>query len=405
MHVDNVIFKGLRKYKGLKLIDASKGICSSSALSQFESGKINLSETNKFSLLQKYGVKFIPQKEDLAYMRDKVENLKNLVRNFYVSSCKKFYETVVLREGYLYYDMNLLIDSFNILSMYETLYNQNAEMAYARMKVLEQVEDLMSQSQRKEYYFNIALIHLFLRHESEDVEIAFNKSFRNMIDSNDDFVMYWYAYSMKYFGKKMIAIKYYQEVERQFMMVNNFLGIQNVLLDLAELFLIVNETQIAQEYLDKYSDKRVLQKSSFAVNDGLYYAISGQIEFYKGKYRKALSNFQNALKCSYDYYIKTDLDDYIHVSMLDIYSHTDEEKYIKLADTMRNSYNAKVPSYLGAYFIRESLSEKEYEEYISKIIIPNRHLLSNRNYTMIVNRYKQYLTTKKRYSALTKIIL
>ncbi len=405
MHVDNIIFKGLRKYKGLKLIEASKGICSSSALSQFESGKINLSDVNKFGLLQKYGVKFIPQKEDIAYMRDKVENLKNLVRNFYVSSCKKFYETIVLREGYLYYDMNLLIDSFNVLSMYETLYNQDAEQAFSRMKVLEHVEDLMTQSQRKEYYFNIAIIHLFLHHESQDVELAFTKSLRNMIDSNDEFIMYWFAYSMKYYGKKMIAIKYYQEVERQFMMGNNFLGIQNVLLDLAELFLIVNEPKIAKEYLEKYSDKRVLQKSSFAVNDGLYYAISGQIEFYRGKYRKALSHFQNALKCSYDYYIKTDLADYIHVTMLDIYSHTDEEKYQKLSETMSNSYNIRIPSYLGAYFIKENFSDKEYEEYISKVIIPNQHALSNRNYTMIINRYKQYLTTKKRYSALTKIIL
>lgn len=405
MYVDNELFKALRKYKGLTLTDASESICSSSALSQFETNKINLSEDNKLKILKRYGVSFVPHSADLSYMRDKIETLRNYVRYFYVPSCQKVYEIIIRREGYLYYDMNLLIDSFNLLASYEILNHTAVETGIKRVQLLGSLEHLMTHSQKKEYYFNIALVHLFKNKSLKEVELAFEQSMHYMNDTIDEFILFWYSYAMKYFGKKMLSIKHYQEVERHFMVNNNFLGIQNVLLELAELFMIVEEYKIASDYLDKYSEKRQVQKTTYAINDELFHMISGQLAFVQKKYKRALSQYQAALKTTEDYYIQNDIEDYIHVSMLEVYKLTDDEKYHTLLNQLTQSLDLKQPRYFTAYYLKNEASEKKYEDYINKVVIPNEYHISNRNYSMILLRYRQYLTTKKKYSALSKIIL
>ncbi len=405
MFVNNDLFKALRKYKGMTLNSASSDICSASALSQFETNKINLSEANKFKLLKKYGVKFVPQDADMKYMSEKNENLNTFLRNFYIPSCQKTYEVITRREGYLYYDSVLLIDSFNTLVTYEILHMPSNKLAMEKIELLNNLEHLMTTPQRKNYYFNLALIQMFEKQDLEEVEEYFRLSMDCMTNGVDEFIMFWYSYAMKYFGKKMLSIKHYQEVERHFMVNNNFLGIQNVLLELSELFLIVEEYDIASRYIEKYSEKRKLQKTTFTINDGLYYLISGQLEFINKRYKRALTQYHNAARTSKDYYIHDDLEDYLTVAMLKAYKIVDTASYIEETNRLKKNIDFNIPRYSTTYLLKHEYDEVMYEEYINKTIIPNQYLLSNRNYSAILQTYRYFLTTKKKYSALSKIIL
>jgi len=175
MQVDNLLFRGLRKFNKLKLSEAAIDICTASALSQFESGKINLTSRIKHKLLEKYGVKLIQHKSDIGYLKRQVTILSQSLEKFYYPASGRIYDFLLKRIGSLYYDVNLLIDSFNVMITYELLQIVDLKLAQKRIVMLEGLEHQMTSIQLQKFYFNQGLVDLMINRNVDQLVINFSK--------------------------------------------------------------------------------------------------------------------------------------------------------------------------------------------------------------------------------------
>ncbi len=373
MQVDNLLFRGLRKFNKLKLSEAAIDICTASALSQFESGKINLTSRIKQKLLEKYGVKLIPHEADIGYLKRQVTTFSQSLEKFYYPASGRIYDFLLKRIGSLYYDVNLLIDSFNVMITYELLQIVDLTLAQKRIVMLKGLEHQMTSIQLQKFYFNLGIVDLMINRNVDQLVVNFSKCFENMEHGRNSFIIFWYAYSMKYFGRKIMAVKYYLEAETMFKLENNTLGVENVLLELAEVFLIVNEIGQAKYYLDSYNDRRMTTRKALISNDCLFNLIRGELEFRDRKLKKALTYFENAQKHISSSLVDQDLGDYVITSLMKIYKEVDESKYREIVEYLKNELDLLEVKYSTAFLLDNEFEISSYSDYVCKVVNTNKY--------------------------------
>ncbi|XMB65856.1 hypothetical protein RI065_05995 [Mycoplasmatota bacterium zrk1] len=403
MEVDNILFKGLRKFNSLNLNEASDDICTASALSQFETGKINLTDKIKAKLLDKYGIKIIPHEADIGFLKRKVSTFSRSQERFYYPASLKIYDFLISRQGSLCFDLNLIIDSFNELATFELIQFINHDLAIKRITFLKSLKNIMSRVQLQKFYFNLGLVELILNKDVNKLIKNFRLSFDNMDNSRNSFIVFWYAYALKYFGRKIMAVKYYLEVETMFKFENNTLGVENVLLELAEVFLIINEIEQASDYLNRYNEGKKMIKKALKSNECLFNLVKGELALKQTHFKKALIHLENALKCQDGSLIDNDLKDFIYTLLIRVYKEINHDKYIDITNELKSALNLTEIKCSTVFLLKHEYNEKDYEDYIIKKIIPNKSKISNRNYTTVISDYRNYLLAKRKYALLSKI--
>ncbi|XMB87289.1 hypothetical protein RJG79_05670 [Mycoplasmatota bacterium WC44] len=404
MEIQNFLYKVIRKYVGLTLLEATEEICTSSALSQFEKGKINLVDKIKKALRERYGITITPHEDDLEILKDRVNELRISIESFnYKASIEKS-KLIYQREKFMYYDVQLIIEGFNVLCTYELLVKANYSSVKKRLEFLSSLLNLMNRSQLQKYYFNLAILEFITTKDYDNIKMYFKISLDYMHNINNSFITYWYGYVLKFFSKKILSLKYLLDVDNAFKYESNVIGKEYSTIALTELFISVNEMEEAKKYLSSFIKTRKITGKLSKEMETLFFYLEGEIEFSLGNYKSALRSFKSSKSTIQTFFSNVNLTDRIYHALLKTYKKLrNEDGYKEMEKLILASDENKYPKVSIAYLLKENGDMEKYSQYIRKTVLQNVNLISGYDYDLIINDYKEYLLENKKYSQLNKL--
>ncbi len=399
MQINYDVYRLIRAYRGLTLKEASEDICTSSALSQFEKGKINLIDKVKYQLNKRYKVDIIPHTEDIYQLQNKTTLLKNSISKFEFKVASQTYDYLLSRIDFIYYDMTLLTSSFTYMAIFDLLVSNNKEAAMSKINALDNLFQGDVKYNNHDYYALLMLKSFLIDKDLESVRKYYQKI---LPTSSNSFIKFWYAKALMYFNKNILAMKSFLESSVDFRLTNSVVAVMNLNLSLADLMLSLREYEESQEYIYNYINLKNSTRYIDKTGELHMECISSEIAYHNKDYRKSLRHLLKGNKLLVninDPLIK----DRINSLLLKVYKNLKlEDEYQEHLTKVLEDIDKKNPSILYAYILKET-GNNEYIDYINKVVMKKYKKIPSINLKIILIEYEKYLDSIRKYSYIAKL--